>query len=286
MSAPLITSLGKSSWRTSSDLGPDPASPGRMFGTSSASPNGSWGLVELLPPKRARTPLQGRSLASSRHLCLPAPLLYWIQHIAVAGCAISGVLAAAGRKVDLFGVMVLAVVTSFGGGTLRDIVLGELPVFWIRDPHYLYTVLLAALFTFFVARRFDFPSAVLQVADAAGLALFTILGARKAVAVLASHSALDVTVIAVAMGVVTGVAGGALRDILMREIPLVFRREIHLYATAAAVGALAFCLLRGLRWDENQAAAVGIALILVLRLAAIRWKLSLPLFRKHDEPEQ
>jgi uncharacterized membrane protein YeiH len=212
-------------------------------------------------------------------------MLYWIQHVAVAGCAISGVLAAAGRKVDLFGVMVIAAVTSFGGGTLRDIVLGELPVFWIRDPHYLYTVLSAALFTFFAARRFEFPPAVLQVADAAGLALFTILGARKAVAVLVTHSPTDVTLIAVAMGVVTGVAGGALRDILMREIPLVFRREIHLYATAAAGGSLVFCLLRKLGWEEDLAAEIGIVLILVLRLAAIRWKLSLPLFRKHDEPE-
>ena len=212
-------------------------------------------------------------------------VLYWIEHIAVAGCAISGVLAAAGRKVDLFGVMVLATVTAFGGGTLRDVVLGDLPVFWIRDGNYLYTVLIAAVFTFFAARRFEFPGAVLQAADAAGLALFAISGTRKAIAILASRDMPESIVIAVAMGVTTGVAGGALRDLLMREIPFVFRREIHLYATAAAAGATAFALLRRFGWPENQAAATGILIVLSLRLAAIRWKLSLPLFRKHDEPE-
>ncbi len=212
-------------------------------------------------------------------------MLYWIEHIAVIGCAISGVLAAAGRKVDLFGVIVLAIVTAFGGGTLRDVILGDLPVFWIRDTRYLYTVVVAAVFAFFAARRFAFPESVLQATDAAGLALFSILGARKAIAVLAAHDLRESFLVIVAMGVVTGVAGGALRDILMREIPLVFRREIHLYATAAAAGTTVFAVLRRFGWEENQAATVGIVIVLGLRLAAIRWKLSLPLFRKHDEPE-
>lgn len=210
-------------------------------------------------------------------------MLYLIEHIAVAGCAVSGVLAAAGRRLDLFGVVVLALVTAFGGGTLRDVVLGDLPVFWIRDTNYLYTVIVAAVFAFFAARRFAIPDAVLLVADAFGLALFSILGSRKAAAVLDARDLPVSAVVVVAMGVVTGVAGGALRDILLREIPLVFRREIHLYATAAAVGCVGFVALRRIGWAEELAAESGMVLILGLRLAAIRWKLSLPLFRRHDE---
>ena len=139
-------------------------------------------------------------------------MLYWIEHIAVAGCAISGVLAAAGRKVDLFGVMVLATVTAFGGGTLRDVILGDLPVFWIRDGNYLFTVLVAAVFTFFAARRFEFPGSVLQAADAAGLALFTILGTRKAIAVLAARDGLD------PVDVVAHSTGGRFTRAAMREV--------------------------------------------------------------------
>lgn len=208
---------------------------------------------------------------------------YWIEHCAVAGSAISGVLAASGKKVDLFGVIVLAIITAFGGGTLRDMILGELPVFWVRDPNYLYTAIGAALFTFVFARRFAFPDNLMQVADASGLALFTILGTRKATLYLASLGIPVAPVIAVAMGVVTGVAGGALRDALIREVPLVFRKQIYLYATAAIAGAFAYVLLRRLGWSDPRASLAGISLILVLRLAAIRWKLSLPDFERHGE---
>lgn len=210
-------------------------------------------------------------------------MIYWIELVAVAGCAVSGVLAAAGKKVDLFGVMVLAVVTAFGGGTLRDLMLGETPVFWIRDPNYLYAALGTAVFTFFAARQFPFPAKVLQIADAAGLALFTIIGARKALVAATALGQPIAPLIVVTMGVVTGVAGGAMRDALTGEIPLVFRREIYLYATAATVGALLFTWLRSRGWDDARAGATGSAAILILRLAAIRWKLSLPIFRRHDE---
>ncbi len=207
---------------------------------------------------------------------------YWIELLAVCVCAVSGVLAAAGKQVDLFGVMVLAAVTAFGGGTLRDLVLGEVPVFWIRDPNYLYAALGTAVFAFFAARRFAFPGRVLLVADAAGLALFTIIGARKALAVTTATAQPISVIVAVSMGVVTGVAGGAMRDALMREIPLVFRREIHLYATAATFGALLYAGLLRAGIPDDRAGPAGIAAILVLRLAAIRWRVSLPTFHRAD----
>jgi uncharacterized membrane protein YeiH len=210
-------------------------------------------------------------------------MTHWIELAAVGGCAVSGVLAASGKQVDLFGATVLAVVTAFGGGTLRDLMLGETPVFWLRDPRYLQVTLAAALFTFFAARVIRFPEKLLQIADAAGLALFTIIGARKAMGYMASLGQPAAPILIVCLGVVTGVAGGALRDILMREIPLVFRREIYLYATAATVGATLFTWLHGMGWTDSRAGGAGIVTILLLRLVAIRWRLSLPNFRQHDE---
>lgn len=238
------------------------------------------GLKGFFANSRTRT--EGLTAPRSRPKVRHA-MVRWIEFLAVAGCAISGVLAGTGKQVDLFGVIVLAVVTAFGGGTLRDLVLGDTPVFWVRDPAYLYVAVATAVLTFFAARRFPLPAKVLQVADAAGLALFTIAGARKAIAFSASLGQPISPGVAVAMGVITGVAGGAARDVLTREIPLVFRREIHLYATAALLGALLHAGLLRLGWPESRASAAGIGTILVLRLVAIRWRLSLPTFRRVDE---
>jgi uncharacterized membrane protein YeiH len=115
------------------------------------------------------------------------------------------------------------------------------------------------------------------------LALFTIVGTRKAFVHAASVGTAGSPVVAVAMGVITGVAGGAMRDALMREIPLVFRREIYLYATAATFGSLLYVWLARAGWPDGRAGAVGIVTILALRLAAIRWRLSLPTFRRVGE---
>src|SRR5688572_14071408 len=169
---------------------------------------------------------------------------YVLEHFGVGVAAITGVLAARGKQVDLFGVIVLALVTAFGGGSLRDLLLGDVPVFWIRDPNFLLNATGVAFIAFFAARFHEFPHAVLLVADAFALALFTMIGAKKALAFGVSPS------IAVAMGVITGVVGGIVRDVLTGEIPLVFRREIYLYATAALCGAVVFVLLA--RWLPEQ----------------------------------
>src|SRR5262249_11519208 len=139
---------------------------------------------------------------------------------------ITGVLAARGKRIDLFGIMVLALVTAFGGGTVRDLLVGDLPVVWLRSSAYLLNAAATALLTFFFARLWDPPRRVLLVADAFALALFTMIGARKGVALQFTAP------VAVLLGVVTGVAGGILRDVLIGEVPLVFQPEIHLYATA------------------------------------------------------
>jgi uncharacterized membrane protein YeiH len=199
----------------------------------------------------------------------------WLEHFGVSVSAISGVLAARGKKVDLFGVLVLALVTSFGGGTVRDVIVGDLPVVWIREPAFLLNATVIALVTFFVRRVRELPRSVLLVADAFALALFTIVGTRKGVALEFAAP------VAVLLGVVTGVAGGILRDVLTGEVPLVFQPQIYLYATAALIGATAFVI--GNIWWPNQPAVTVICttLILALRLTGIRLKLSLPML----EPE-
>jgi uncharacterized membrane protein YeiH len=197
---------------------------------------------------------------------------YWLEHFGIAVSAISGALAGRGKQVDLFGVIVLALVTAFGGGTLRDMMIGAVPVFWIRSPDALANAFFAGLITFFFARYYEPPVNFLLVADAFALALFTIVGARKALDWQLAPSA------SVAIGVITGVAGGILRDVLTGEIPLVFRPHIYLYATAAIIGASAFVLLESIRPHSPDNVLYCTTGILLLRLIAIRWKLVLPVF--------
>lgn len=207
----------------------------------------------------------------------PSLLTVIIEQTSIAAAAISGALAARGRGVDLFGVLVLALVTSFGGGTVRDLCLGDTPVFWIQNSSLVVTALLAGFATFFIARSRDYPLPpwLLELADAIGLAFFTLLGSQKA---LVGFSATPLA--AVALGTVTGVCGGMFRDVLLNEIPLVFRKEIRLYATAAATGAGVFVVLKLYFPDipPNWTFLTGAAIVLALRLAAVRWSIVLPEF--------
>jgi uncharacterized membrane protein YeiH len=193
----------------------------------------------------------------------------WLEHFAVGVSAISGVLAARGKRVDLFGVLVLALVTAFGGGTVRDLMVGDLPVVWLRDPAFLLNATATAVITFFVRRVREMPGSVLLVADAFALALFTIVGTRKGVAL---HFAAPVAAL---LGVVTGVAGGILRDVLTGEVPLVFQPQIYLYATAALAGATVFVVLHA-GGPTAAITVISAALILAMRLVGIRLKLALP----------
>ena len=198
----------------------------------------------------------------------------WLEHFGVAVSAISGVLAGRGKRVDLFGVLVLALVTAFGGGTLRDLLVGDLPVVWLREPVLLLNATVVALLTFFMRRVRELPRGFLLVADAFALALFTIVGTRKGVAMNFDAP------VAVMLGVITGVAGGILRDVLTGEVPMVFRPQIYLYATAALLGGTAFVVAN--HWWPNQPAVTVLctALILTLRLVGIRLKLSLPVLEE------
>ena len=205
------------------------------------------------------------------------PLLHFMEHFAVSVSAITGVLAARGKSIDLFGVIVLALVAAFGGGTVRDVALGDFPVIWIRDPQFFYNAAITAIVVFYVVRWRDLPQGALQVADAFGLALFTMIGVKKALA----HGAPPG--IAAALGVTTGVVGGILRDLLTDEIPLVFRRETYLYATAAFGGSVLFLAVDQVFPEQFWSPILGAAAILSLRLAGIRWRIALPVFRFKSE---
>jgi uncharacterized membrane protein YeiH len=198
-------------------------------------------------------------------------LLHILDIFGVAVFAISGALAAGKRRMDLFGVVVLAAVTALGGGTLRDMIL-DVAVFWVTDPTYLIVAVAAAVATFFTVRLFSLPPMLLAVADALGLAVFTILGTEKALALGMPGS------IAVVMGVMTGVVGGMIRDVLSGEMPLILRSE--LYATASLCGAIILTLTISKLQVREIAVVASLIVTLALRLAAIKWKISLPLMSR------
>lgn len=197
-------------------------------------------------------------------------MIHLLDLFGTAVFAATGALAAGRKHLDLFGVVVIGLVTALGGGTLRDVVLGAGPVFWVQDAAYVIVASCAAVGTFVLARFVRMPARALLVADAFGLAVFTAIGAQKAFA--AGTSGL----VAVIMGVMTGVVGGMVRDVLCGEIPLILRREI--YATASLAGAVAFVLLRSGGVERSPATAAAVVVVLAVRLAAIRWRLSLPIF--------
>jgi uncharacterized membrane protein YeiH len=198
-------------------------------------------------------------------------ILYLLDLLGVAVFAVSGAIAAGRKHFDLLGVAVIATVTGIGGGTTRDVLLNRHPIFWIEDPTYLLVTLSAAALTLLCARFREPPQTSLLIADALGLALFTIIGAQ-----IAEKRNLS-GVIVVVMGTITGSAGGLLRDVLSGEVPVLLRRA-DLYATAAIAGAMTYLVSQAVGLGRTPAALAGMAAVVGLRLAAILWGLRLPVF--------
>ena len=194
-------------------------------------------------------------------------MLMWLDFFGVFVFAISGALAADRRGMDLFGFVVIALLPAIGGGTVRDIVLG-VPVFWVQDSTYLWVILGAALLTFGAARQILRVERWLLWADAIGLSVFSVAGAAKTLSITGDP------VIATAMGVVTAVLGGIIRDTVCNELPLVLRQDI--YATAAFAGALGYVLLALIEVPGPAALWLGAAICFVVRASAIIWGWSLP----------
>lgn len=200
-----------------------------------------------------------------------AQFIYIADLIGVAVFATAGALAAQGKRLDILGVVVLAIVTALGGGTIRDITLDIHPVVWIADTSYLWTAIISAVVAFVVCRYIQYPRRTLLVLDAMGLALFAVLGAEKALA-------LDLPpLIVVMMAVITGCAGGMIRDIITGQIPLILQRDGELYATCALGGAIFYIVFKEYMPGEVVALS-SMMIIFVLRMAAMFADLRLPEF--------
>lgn len=198
-------------------------------------------------------------------------LLHWLDLIGVLVFAVSGGLTAARKGLDPVGFLFVAAVTGIGGGTLRDLLLGLAPVFWVHQPVYLWLAGAAALLTFLVAPHLERLLPALLWADAAGLAVFSVMGAQRALEAGAGP------VVTVLMGTMTATFGGLIRDVVCNETPLLLRREI--YATAAAMGALVLVLGQMLGLPPTLAAAAGLVAAFATRALGILLGLSLPGYR-------
>ena len=202
--------------------------------------------------------------------------IYVSDMIGVVACAISGVLVATRLRMDPFGIAVLAGVTGVGGGTLRDMMMGATPVFWIVDNTYIYVILITATISVYWLHRIQrFPVYLLPILDAFGLAIFTIIGAQKALAFGFSGP------VAIGMGCITGVVGGMIRDLLSGQIPFVLQKEI--YATASILGAVLYVICNYFGLQAIMSMIIAMVGTLTLRLSAIYWHLSLPVFSNDKE---
>jgi len=198
-------------------------------------------------------------------------ILHLLDYIGAAVFAISGALAAGRKSLDMLGVVVIALVTATGGGTIRDLLLDRHPVFWIADPLYVVVIIGAALATIPYTRWARPPLQTLQLADAIGLAFFSIAGAQ--VAEKAGFSGLIVVI----MATITGSFGGLLRDVLCNDIPMILKKG-QLYAVAVIVGATAYVVALRFGMPRLPATVLGMVTIAAFRLGAIVWNWSLPVY--------
>jgi uncharacterized membrane protein YeiH len=195
---------------------------------------------------------------------------YAIETLGTIAFAISGSFAAMQRRLDPFGVLIIAFVTSIGGGTVRDLLLGDTPVAWMRDVNYCLLILITSLLTIFFKTHIKKFKITLFLFDSLGLGLFTLVGVQKGIIFGLSPG------ICVALGTITGCFGGIIRDTLLNTIPLIFRKEI--YATACILGGVLYFALLYFNLKADVAKIIVIAFIFTLRIIVVRYKLALPKF--------
>lgn len=184
--------------------------------------------------------------------------------------AISGALSAMHRKLDPFGIVIIAFVTALGGGTLRDVLIGNTPVNWMQHPITIFYVFLAVCVAILTRNKIHYLKKSLFLFDTIGLGIFTIIGIELGIRNNLSP------VISIILGVLTGCFGGVIRDILCNEIPVLFRKEI--YAIASLIGAICFVLLQELKLAQNFIYIATILLIIAIRIWALLYKITLPKF--------
>ncbi|MBU2938414.1 trimeric intracellular cation channel family protein [Lacinutrix sp. C3R15] len=195
-------------------------------------------------------------------------MFYVIDLLGTIAFAISGVLIAMNKKMDAFGVLIIAFVTAVGGGTLRDILIGQTPVGWMTNMTFTYVILITTLFTILFRSKINYLRTSLFLFDTIGIGLYTVVGIEKGLL-----AGLD-PIICIALGTISACFGGVIRDILCNEIPVIFRKEI--YATACILGGLTYFLVRKLPIDNNFVFVIAGVVVILTRLIAVKFKISLP----------
>ena len=188
--------------------------------------------------------------------------------------AISGVLIALNKKMDPFGVLIIAFVTAVGGGSLRDVLIGIQPVTWMTNMTYVYVIFGATVFAIVFKNKLNYLRKSLFLFDTIGIGLYTVVGIEKGI-IADLHP-----IICIALGTMTACFGGVIRDILCNEIPVIFRKEV--YATACILGGLTYFLLREFMEDTNFVFVIAGAIVILIRLLAVKFKISLPSLYKNE----
>jgi uncharacterized membrane protein YeiH len=201
---------------------------------------------------------------------MPTQFLFIIDILGTIAFAISGAFLAMEKKLDPFGVLVLSFVTAIGGGTLRDMLIGNLPVSWLQNETASVVIFSSAVATMLFGKYLKKFSITLFLFDALGLGLFTIIGIELGVKKDFS------TGICIALGTITACFGGVVRDVLLNNIPLLFRKEI--YALACIAGGVFYFLLKQLEMNPELSKIFCILVIFTVRVLAVRFNWSLPLF--------
>lgn len=189
--------------------------------------------------------------------------------------AISGGLMASSKRLDPFGVFIIAFVTSLGGGTLRDTLIGRSPVFWMVDPVYVYIIITGAVTSVIFRHKMEKLRKTLSLFDTIGLGIFTVIGIEVGIAEELNP------IIILSLGVITGSFGGVIRDILVNEIPVIFKKEI--YATASILGGMFYMGGDYFELDKIWNQTISVIVIIILRLIVVKYKLALPSFYNDSE---
>ena len=195
-------------------------------------------------------------------------MFYIIDILGTIAFAISGVLVAMDKRMDVFGILIIGFVTAIGGGTLRDILIGITPVSWMKDMTFTYAILGSAVFAIVAKNKINYLRTSLFLFDTIGIGLYTIVGIEKGLAA-GLHP-----IICIALGTISASFGGVIRDILSNEIPVIFRKEI--YATACILGGVAYFLLRKLPIESDYVFIVAGLVVITIRIIAVKFSIALP----------
>ena len=195
-------------------------------------------------------------------------MFYTLDILGTIAFAISGVLVAINKKMDPFGIFIIAFVTAVGGGTLRDILIGQTPVTWMKDMTFFYVILASTIFAVILRNKINYLRTSLFLFDTIGIGLYTVVGVEKGI------SAGLNPIICIALGTISACFGGVIRDMLCNEIPVIFRKEI--YATACILGGVSYFALNKLPLETNFVFIFSGLIVITVRLLAVKFKIALP----------